>query len=642
MECACKEEKEPLLNREFWIKIIRLSLSLILMLLGYFLFSEEKFGVWVNFGVMMTAWLIVSYDVIASSFIHIIRGKNPFDEDFLMVLASTGAFCLRLFGEGNNEFLEAVMVMFLFQVGEMFEDIATNRSKQAITSAVGLRAPIAHQKKEKEVVDVKPEDLRVGDLIIVKVGEILPADGVVVIGSGYLDMSSLTGEPVPVLREVGGEVSSGTILRSGSLTIRVEEEYANNTVSKMLRLVEEGSKSKSQADKFVDKFSRIYTPIVVSLALLLATVPPLFLGINNGGVWESWIYRSLSFLVISCPCAIVISVPLAYFSGIGLASKNGIIIKGAAIFDSINSIKTLVSDKTGTLTYGVFKITKQKAIGMENAEFLQYLKAAESRSTHPIASAILGKDDASFLANEVSEYNEVAGKGVECNYKGHHLLAGNESLLRDNKISFVPSSEVGSIVYLAVDRVYAGYLVCNDVIRKESLDMVEELHKNGIKICMLTGDKEKNALAVASTLDIDEYHSELLPEEKTKLLKEKITPSHPTVAYVGDGINDAPSIALADVGYAMGGVGSDLAIQNADVVIMNDNPYKIVTSLKVAKATRRVAYLDIIIALVIKVAVMLCAALVPGFPLLIAVISDTGLTMILVIFSISLLFKKVK
>jgi Cd2+/Zn2+-exporting ATPase len=534
------------------------------------------------------------------------------------------------------------MVMFLFQVGEMFEDIATNRSKQAITSAVGLRALVAHLLKGKEVNDVKPEELAIGDLIIVKVGEILPADGVVISGSGYVDMSSLTGEPVPVLREVGGEVNSGTILRSGSLTIRVEEEYANNTVSKMIRLVEEGEKSKSQADKFVDKFSRVYTPIVVSLAFLLAIVPPLFLGISSGAIWESWIYRSLSFLVISCPCAIVISVPLAYFSGIGLASKNGIIIKGAAIFDSINSIKTLVSDKTGTLTYGVFKITKQKAIGLGNAEFLQYLKAAESRSCHPIASAILGKGDASLLAQEVSEYNEVAGKGVSCRYKGHHLLAGNDSLLNDNKVPFIPSREVGSIVYLAVDGVYAGYVVCNDVIRKESLDMVEGLHKNGIKICMLTGDKEKNAMAVASTLDIDEYHSELLPEEKTKLLKDKITPNHPSVAYVGDGINDAPSIALADVGYAMGGVGSDLAIQNADVVIMNDNPYKIVTSINVAKATRRVAYLDIIIALTVKLAVMLCAALIPGFPLLIAVISDTGLTMILVIFSISLLFKKVK
>jgi Cd2+/Zn2+-exporting ATPase len=642
MACLCEEKKESILTKEFWIKIVRLVLSLTLMLLGYFLFSEERYGVWVNFAVMFTSWLIVSYDVIWASLIHIFKGKNPFDEDLLMIIASIGAFCLRLFGEGNNEFLEAVMVMFLFQVGEMFEDIATNRSKQAITSAVGLRALVAHLLKDKEVNDVKPEELAIGDLIIVKVGEILPADGVVINGSGYVDMSSLTGEPVPVLREVGGEVNSGTILRSGSLTIRVEEEYANNTVSKMIRLVEEGEKSKSQADKFVDKFSRVYTPIVVSLAFLLAIVPPLFLGISNGAIWESWIYRSLSFLVISCPCAIVISVPLAYFSGIGLASKNGIIIKGAAIFDSINSIKTLVSDKTGTLTYGVFKITKQKAIGLGNAEFLQYLKAAESRSCHPIASAILGKGDASLLAQEVSEYNEVAGKGVSCRYKGHHLLAGNDSLLNDNKVPFIPSREVGSIVYLAVDGVYAGYVVCNDVIRKESLDMVEGLHKNGIKICMLTGDKEKNAMAVASTLDIDEYHSELLPEEKTKLLKDKITPNHPSVAYVGDGINDAPSIALADVGYAMGGVGSDLAIQNADVVIMNDNPYKIVTSINVAKATRRVAYLDIIIALMVKLAVMLCAALIPGFPLLIAVISDTGLTMILVIFSISLLFKKVK
>ncbi len=651
MSCAChdhehhheeEKETESIFGKEFWIKIARLAASLILMLLGFFLFNEKNYGLWPNFVIMLAAFLIVGYDVLFEAVEGIFKEKNPFSEEFLMTIATIGAFCIRFFGEEHNEFFEAVMVMFLFQVGELFEDIATAKSHKAITDAVGLRAKVAHKKEGDSIVDINPESLSIDDLVLVKVGEILPADGLIEEGEGFLDMSSLTGESVPVKKKQGEEVASGTILKSGSLLIRVLKEYEDSTVRKIIKLMEDGAESKSKATRFVDKFAKIYTPIVVGLALIIAVIPPLFLGISDPLTWEKWIYTALSFLVISCPCAIVISVPLAYFAGIGLASRNGIIVKGAAVFDQLENLQTVVTDKTGTLTYGVFQITKKAPIGVTEEELLSYLKAAESRSTHPIASAIIGDSDLSEIAAKITSYDEIAGKGTKAVYEGKTIIAGNEALLKDEGVAFTPTNEIGSVVYVAVDQHYIGYVVCSDVIRKEALSMVEGLKKRGIHTCMLTGDKEANALAVSETLGIDEHHSELLPKDKTNLLQEKIVEKKGAVAFIGDGINDAPSISMADVGIAMGGIGSDLAIETADVVIMNDNPSKLVSALDISKKTRAQVLFNILFSILVKMTIMILALAIPEFPLLVAVLADTGLTMVLVLFTVTLLYRKVK
>jgi Cd2+/Zn2+-exporting ATPase len=644
--CSCadkqdkEEQEESLDKKEIIITLVRLFVSAVLALLGYFYFSEERFNIWVNFAFMASAWLICAYDLIYRAGKNAIETHNPFDENTLMVVASIGAFCLRFFG--HNEFVEAVMVVFLYQIGEMFEDLATAKSHEAIINAVGLRAKEAHKKVAGGLTDVSPESLEVGDQILVKVGEIVPADGTIIEGAGSLDMSSLTGEFLPLDKKVGDFVNSGTILKEGSLTIHVDKAYADSTVSKILSLVEESSKSKCSADKFITRFARIYTPVVVGIALLVAVLPPLFLGPQDSEVWFQWLYTAICLLVISCPCAIVISVPLAYFSGIGLASKHGIVIKGAAYFDKLNHLGVLVSDKTGTLTYGDFRVSKVVPYGLSESDFANDLRAAECRSNHPLAKAILKGVNPATYSQELSSYEEIAGQGEKATYHGQTLLAGRRSLLQKAGILVPEVNENGSLVYLAVDEQYAGYVVLNDTIRKESAALIKGLKGLGVKTVMLTGDKEKSAEAVSQELGIDECHSELLPEEKTKLLKEKIEDNSKAVAYIGDGINDAPSIILADVGVAMGGIGSDMAIDSADVVIMNDDPSKVVTALKIAKLTRRRAIEDIVIALLVKLAIMICAIAISSFPLLIAVLADTGLTMVLVIYSCLLLVHKVR
>ena len=635
-----EEKKEILINS------IRLSVALILAIVGLFYLNEANFGVWVNFVVMGIAWLIVGYDIVYKAFHSLIKEKNPFDENMLMLIASIGAFCLRLFGKDENEifgneFFEAFMVAFLFQLGDIFEDLATDKSHEAISNAIGLRAKKASLLKDGNILSVEPEDLSIGDEILVKVGEIIPADGVILSGSGDVDMSSLTGEFNPVTKKEGDLVNSGTILKSGSLKIRVNKSYEDSTVSKIIALVEESSGAKSKADKFITKFARIYTPIVVAIALLIAFIPPLCIGMNSLETWKEWIRIGVSILVISCPCAVVVSVPLAYFAGIGLASKYGIIVKGGSYFDELNRLGVLVTDKTGTLTRGKFIVEERHPEGISLEKFQEYIIAAESRSNHPIAKAIVGETNLAPYSEKISEYTEKAGYGEILTYDGHTLLAGNEKLLRENHISFTKANEIGTIVYLAIDGKYAGYLLLNDEIKENSFKTIQDLHKMGVKSVMLTGDKKESALKVANELQIDEVHSELLPEDKTNLLKEKLT-GEKAVAYVGDGINDAPSIALADIGVAMGGAGSDLAVENANIVIMNDDVSKIVTAKKIAKATRNRAIFNVIASLLIKLAIAACSILIPSFPLMIAVFADTGVTLLMVANSVSLLAYRVK
>lgn len=635
-----EEKKEILINS------VRLSVALILAIVGLFYLNETNFGVWVNFVVMGIAWLIVGYDIVYKAFHSLIKEKNPFDENMLMLIASIGAFCLRLFGKDENEifgneFFEAFMVAFLFQLGDIFEDLATDKSHEAISNAIGLRAKKASLLKDGNILSVEPEDLSIGDEILVKVGEIIPADGVILSGSGDVDMSSLTGEFNPVAKKEGDLVNSGTILKSGSLKVRVNKSYEDSTVSKIIALVEESSGAKSKADKFITKFARIYTPIVVAIALLIAVIPPLCIGMNSLETWKEWIRIGVSILVISCPCAVVVSVPLAYFAGIGLASKYHIIVKGGTYFDELNRLGLLVTDKTGTLTRGKFVVEEYHPEGISLEKFQEYAIAAESRSNHPIAKAIVGETNLAPYSEKISEYTEKAGYGEILTYDGHTLLAGNEKLLRENHISFIKANEIGTIVYLAIDGKYAGYLLLNDEIKENSFKTIQDLHKMGVKSVMLTGDKKESALKVANELQIDEVHSELLPEDKTNLLKEKLT-GEKAVAYVGDGINDAPSIALADIGIAMGGAGSDLAVENANIVIMNDDVSKIVTAKKIAKATRNRAIFNVVASLLIKLAIAACSILIPSFPLMIAVFADTGVTLLMVASSVSLLAYRVK
>ena len=634
-------------KKEILIKVIRLALGLTAALLGLFLFNENNYGVWVNLAVMAIAWLIVGYDIIFEAFSSLIKEKNPFDENMLMLIASIGAFCLRIFGKDENEifgneFFEAFMVAFLFQLGDIFEDLATDKSHEAIINAVGLRAKKASLLIDGGIKSIKPEDLKINDQILVKVGEIIPADGEIISGEGDIDMSSLTGEFNPVFRKCGESVNSGTILKNGSLTIKVTKSYEDSTVSKIISLVEESSEQKSKADKFITKFARIYTPIVVLIAIILAILPPLIIGMNDGEVWKQWVKIAVSILVISCPCAVVVSVPLAYFAGIGLASKNGIIVKGGSYFDQLNNLGVLVTDKTGTLTYGKFAIEEVHPEGITDEEFLEYIRAAESRSNHPIAKAIIGDADISKFSSDIADYNEIAGFGEELTYKGHKVLAGNKKLLVNHNIEFETPDVVGTIVYLAIDLKYAGYVLLTDQVKDMSLTTIENLHNLGVKTIMLTGDKENSARKVADSLNIDEVHYELLPEEKTGILKQTIDSTEKAVAYVGDGINDAPSITLSDVGFAMGGVGSDLAVENANIVIMNDDISKVCTVIKIAKTTRNRAIFNVVASILIKVAIALCSIFIPNFPLMIAVLADTGVTLIMVASSISLLIHKVK
>ncbi len=654
--CPCchhdEEEEEELTKGRLIFLICRLAFGLILAFLGLFLWNEQNLrgmglsdiaALWVNFAIMAAAYLAVGYDILWKTIKHLRHFKDLFDENTLMTIATIGAFCLRFFGEQQNEFFEAVMVVFLYQVGELFEDISVDRSKKAIEDAVGLRAKKACLLHEGKKEEVDPEALKIGDQILISVGDIIPADGVVVSGNGGVNMASLTGESLPVEMNVGDNVNSGTTLVSGSLVVEVTKEYEDSTVSKIIRLVKEGESSKSKAQRFVTTFAKIYTPIVCLIALLVAVIPPLFIGIGDSAVWASWLYSAICLLVISCPCAIVVSVPLAYFAAIGLASKNGILVKGASYLDWLSSLDAVASDKTGTITLGVFSIDHFKQNEIDEELFKEYLFAAESRSNHPLARAIMGDDDGSKYQEHISEYNEIAGRGVSMVYKGHSILAGSSRLLEENGISFTRCDKKGSTTYLAMDGKYVGHATLKDKIKETSKEMVDALSSMNIDTIILTGDRKDVSEEIGAYIGAKKVHSELLPEDKKRILEGEIKVRKGGVAYIGDGINDAPSLAVADVGIAMGGAGSDIAVDSADVVIMNDDPRKVVKAVKIAKAGKAKALFNIIASLVVKVAIAALSIIFgEAFPLWAAVLADTGLTLILVLNSVSLLFKKVK
>lgn len=567
----------------------------------FFIALLFKLPFWVEFGMFFISYLLVGGEVLLRAARNILRGQ-VFDENFLMAIATIGAFAIK-------EFPEGVAVMLFYQVGEFFQDIAVNRSRKSITALMDIRPDFTNLKVGNEEKKVSPDEVSVGDIIIVKPGEKVPLDGRIIEGKSMLDTSALTGESVPREVEEGNEVLSGSINKNGLLTVEVTKEFGESTVSKILDLVQNASSKKAPTENFITKFARYYTPVVVSAAAALAFIPPLLI---PGAAFAEWINRALVFLVVSCPCALVVSIPLGFFGGIGGASKNGILVKGSNYLEALNNVDTVVFDKTGTLTKGVFKVTKIMAHGsISDADLLEYAAYAESYSNHPIALSIQKAYGKEIDKNEISEYDEASGHGIKVIAKGKTILAGNSKLMRKENIPFEGAQAIGTVVHMAIDGSYAGFIVISDEVKDDSQKAVQALKSIGVKkLVMLTGDSKAAGEKIGKDLGLDEVHAELLPDQKVEKVEmlDKQKPPKGKLVFVGDGINDAPVLARADIGVAMGGVGSDAAIEAADVVLMTDEPSKLVSAIKIAKRTRNIVWQNIIFAMAIKGIVLLLGA----------------------------------
>lgn len=574
--------------------------------------------------VLGMAYLIAGYDIIFKALKNIIKGQ-VFDENFLMGIATLGAI-------GIKEYPEAVMVMVLYQIGEYLQDKAVEKSQNSITELMDIRPDYANIEKNGDLTKISPYEVKIGDTIIVKTGEKIPLDGIIIDGTATLDTSALTGESRPREVKIGDEAISGCINTNGLLKIRVTKEYGQSTVSKILDLVENASSKKTKTENFITKFAKIYTPVVVLAALFLAILPPLIFGSN----FSVWINRALTFLVISCPCALVISVPLGFFAGIGGASKCGILVKGSSYLELLSKPETIVFDKTGTLTQGCFKVVKiVQQEGSTKEELLELTAYAESYSNHPIALSIKKAYDKSIDKNKISEISEIAGNGVRAEINGCSILVGNENLLKNHNISYQKANETGTIVYTAKNSKFLGYIVISDKLKEDAQKAIIELKKLKLQTVMLTGDTEESGLAVAKELNIDKAYTQLLPIDKVDKIEDIIEQKtkNKSVIFVGDGINDAPVLTRADVGIAMGGLGSDAAIEAADVVIMDDKPTKVATAIKIAKQTLTIVKENIAFALGIKVLFLILGAF--GFVTMWgAVFADVGVTLIAVLNSL--------
>lgn len=547
--------------------------------------------------VFLAAYFIIGYDVLLRAAKNIFHG-NVFDENFLMALATVGAFI-------TGEYPEGVAVMLFYQVGELFQSIAVSKSRRSITELMDLRQDYANLIENGEVKKVSPEEVSVGDIILVKPGEKIPLDGKVVDGESFLDTAALTGESVPRKSSPGDSVLSGCVNGGGTLKIEVEKLFDESTASKILDMVENAASKKSKAENFITKFAKYYTPAVVIAAVLLAVVPPLILSENFAG----WIHRALIFLVVSCPCALVISVPLTFFAGIGGASKKGVLIKGSNYFEGLSSAKTVVFDKTGTLTKGSFSVSAVYPSGVGGEELLRIAALAESFSSHPIALSIRAAAGATD-DKSVSDVSEIAGKGVSAVIDGCKVFAGNLSLMEENGIDAAKPDDCGTVVYIARDGKFCGSIVISDEIKSDSADCIARLKQMGIRTVMLTGDNESAAFEIAERLKIDEYYSGLLPGDKVDHVERLLSETKGgSLIFAGDGINDAPVLSRADVGVAMGGIGSDAATEAADVVIMRDEPSKIPEAVSLAKKTMRIARQNIVFALAVKLVVLVLGAL---------------------------------
>ena len=600
-------------------KGIKIIIALILFLIALII----DFGnVWINNVIYIIAYIIVGFEIVRKALRNITRGK-VFDENFLMTVATIGAF-------GIGEFPEAVAVMLFYQVGELFQSYAVDKSRKSIASLMDIRPDYANIEKDGKLEKVDPDEVKIGDIIVVKPGEKIPLDGTVVEGKTNLDTKALTGEPMPREAKQGDDVISGCINLNGLIKVKVTKEFGESTVSKILDLVENASSKKSKSENFITKFAAYYTPIVVIIAVILAIVPPLVI---PGAEFLDWIYRALSFLVVSCPCALVISIPLSFFGGIGGASKMGILIKGSNYLEALANTEIVVFDKTGTLTEGDAKVQKIEAEGISKEELLEITALAENFSNHPIALSIKSEYNKPIDEKRIVKTQELTGRGINATIDEKEVLVGNEKLMKEEKIDYKECTDAGTALYVAIDKKYVGYILIADSIKKDSKKAIQNLKKNAIKqTVMLTGDRKQVGEVVAKELGIDKVYTELLPDGKVEKVEELLKEKSPKgkLAFVGDGINDAPVLAISDIGIAMGALGSDAAIEAADVVLMTDEPSKIVDAIHLSKKTMRIVKENITFAILVKVIVLILSAF--GLSTMWeAVFADVGVSIIAII-----------
>jgi Zn2+/Cd2+-exporting ATPase len=592
------EPETGFMDKELFRILIVIFIMLVTFIFRYDL--RETFFPFADNILFFAAYLISGWNVIKKAIKNILRGKF-FDETFLMSIATIGAIII-------NEIPEAVTVMLFYNIGEYVQGLAVSRSKRSIKSLLSIRPDYANRVSGDKIEKIPPEDVNTGDLIIIRPGERVPLDGIVFKGSSYADTFALTGESVPRSFKEGDEILSGMVNKNNLITVKVTRNFSDSSFTRIIDLVENASKRKAETEKFITRFAYYYTPVVVSLAAMVAFLPPLLFA---GEVLSDWVYRALVMLVVSCPCALVISIPLGYFGGIGGASRKGILIKGSVFLDALTEIKTIVFDKTGTLTKGVFNVTDVMLTGkFSKEELLKFTAHAEAHSNHPVASSIIRAYDGEINHSLISSHNEIAGMGVIAVVDNKKIIAGNDSLLLKEKISFNKTNVEGTLVHIAIDNSYAGYFIISDELKERAAATLQSLNDRGIKNIMLTGDNETTAKNVAGKLHLDNYYSGLLPEDKLNLL-EKIMDQNKggKTAFVGDGINDAPVIARSDVGFAMGGLGSDAAVEASDIVIMEDDPSKVLEAINIAVKTRSIVWQNILFALGVKVLFIALGAL---------------------------------
>ena len=577
---------------------------------------------WLQIALFIISYIIVGGDVVKRAVKNIFKGQ-VFDENFLMSIATIGAFFI-------GEYPEGVAVMLFYQVGELFQSYAVGKSRKSIASLMDIRPDYANVKKGDELVKVDPDEVQIGDIIVIKAGEKIPLDGKVIEGSSMIDTSALTGESVPREVEVGSDILSGCININGVITAEVTQEFGESTVSKILDLVENASSKKSNSEQFITKFARYYTPVVVIIAVFLAIIPPLVI---DGATFSDWIYRALAFLVVSCPCALVISIPLSFFGGIGGASKKGVLVKGSNYLEALAETEIVVFDKTGTLTKGVFNVQEIHPEGVSKEELLELTAHAESYSNHPISLSLKRAYSKEIDNGRISDVEEISGHGVIATVDGKKVMAGNIKLMKMMDIPYFKGELIGTIVHVAVNNKYIGYIVIADEVKEDSAQAIKELKAANIKqTVMLTGDNKSIGSKVAKELGLDKVYAELLPADKVEKLEELFSQKSKKgkLAFVGDGINDAPVLARADIGIAMGGLGSDAAIEASDVVIMTDEPSKIATTMKISKKTLKIAHQNIVFAIGIKIIVLILSAF--GITTMwAAIFADVGVTIIAVL-----------
>ena len=598
-------------------------------------------GRWIRLGLYLINYFIIGYDILKKA-VRGIMNRQVFDENFLMAVATVGAMILAISSDGD--YFEAIAVMLFYQIGEWFQGYAVGKSRRNISELMDIRPDYANIEKDGKLEQVDPAEVEIGSIIIVQPGEKVPIDGVVEEGNSSLNTSALTGESLPREAKVGDEIISGCINMTGVLKIKTTKEFGESTVSKILDLVENASSKKSKSEKFISKFAKIYTPLVCYSALALAVLPPLvrILALGQSADWGTWIYRSLTFLIISCPCALVISIPLSFFAGIGGASQAGVLVKGSNYLETLSKVKTVVFDKTGTLTQGVFEVNAIHHNEMEQERLIEYAALAESASSHPISKSLQRAYGKEIDRSRVSDIEEVSGNGVIAKVDGLEVAAGNDKLMRRINVPYKECHSTGTIIHVAISGKYAGHIVISDIIKPHAKEAITSLKKAGInKTVMLTGDAKKVAEQVASSLEIDKVYSELLPADKVTKVEELLGENNAKskLAFVGDGINDAPVLSRADIGIAMGAMGSDAAIEAADVVLMDDDPMKIRKAIKISRKCLGIVYQNIVLALGIKFACLILGAF-GEVNMYMAIFADVGVMILAVLNAIRCLFVK--